>query len=37
MPEVLPEVLVKTGKYALIRPRLTAAELIALDRQPPWL
>jgi len=34
---LIPEVLVRTGEWALVRPRLTAAELIALDRQPPWL
>src|ERR1700689_2824928 len=34
---LVPEVLVRTGEWALIRPRVTAEELIALDRLPPWL
>ncbi len=34
---LVPEVLVKAGEWALVRPRVTAAELIALDRLPPWL
>ena len=34
---LVPEVLVRQGEWALVRPRVTAAELIALDRQPPWL
>jgi diaminopimelate decarboxylase len=34
---LVPEVLVRQGEWALIRPRVTAEELIALDRQPPWL
>jgi diaminopimelate decarboxylase len=32
-----PEVLVRQGEWAVVRPRLGAEELIALDRTPPWL
>jgi diaminopimelate decarboxylase len=34
---LVPEVLVHKGEWALVRPRITAAELIALDRMPAWL
>jgi diaminopimelate decarboxylase len=34
---LIPEVLVRTDEWALVRPRLTAEQLIALDRLPPWL
>jgi diaminopimelate decarboxylase len=34
---LVPEVLVKAGEWALVRPRVEVAELIALDRLPPWL
>jgi diaminopimelate decarboxylase len=34
---LVPEVLVQEGQWALIRPRLDADQLIALDRMPPWL
>jgi diaminopimelate decarboxylase len=34
---LVPEVLVREGEWALVRPRLEVAELIALDRLPPWL
>ena len=34
---LIPEVLVREGEWALIRPRLEAEALIALDRLPPWL
>jgi diaminopimelate decarboxylase len=34
---LIPEVLVRQSEWALIRPRVTAEELIALDRMPPWL
>jgi diaminopimelate decarboxylase len=34
---LVPEVLVKGDQYAVVRPRLTYDELIALDRIPPWL
>ena len=34
---LVPEVLVKAGKWALVRPRVTAEELIALDRLAAWL
>jgi diaminopimelate decarboxylase len=33
---LVPEVLVKANEWALVRPRMTAQELIALDRLPPW-
>jgi diaminopimelate decarboxylase len=34
---LVPEVLVKGGDYAVVRPRPTFDELIALDRMPEWL
>jgi diaminopimelate decarboxylase len=34
---LVPEVLVRNSEWALIRPRMTAQQLIALDRLPPWL
>jgi diaminopimelate decarboxylase len=34
---LIPEVLVRQSEWALVRPRVTAEELIALDRLPPWL
>ena len=34
---LVPEVLVRADEWALVRPRVTAEELIALDRLPPWL
>ncbi len=34
---LIPEVLVRQSEWALVRPRVTAEELIALDRMPPWL
>ena len=34
---LVPEVLVREGEWALVRPRVTVDELIALDRLPPWL
>jgi diaminopimelate decarboxylase len=34
---LIPEVLVRKGEWAVIRPRLSAEELIALDRLPPWI
>ena len=34
---LIPEVLVREGEWALVRPRLEIADLIALDRLPPWL
>jgi hypothetical protein len=30
-------VLVREGEWALVRPRLEASQLIALDRLAPWL
>jgi diaminopimelate decarboxylase len=34
---LVPEVLVRTSEWAIVRPRVGAEELIALDRLPPWL
>jgi len=34
---LIAEVLVRNGQWALIRPRQSLEELIALDRLPPWL
>ena len=34
---LIPEVLVREGEWALVRPRLGVADLIARDRLPPWL
>src|SRR5882724_6308692 len=34
---LVPEVLVREREWALVRPRLAAETLIALDRLPPWL
>lgn len=34
---LVPEILVKGDEYAVIRPRRTFEELIALDTLPPWL
>ncbi|HTV35520.1 MAG TPA: diaminopimelate decarboxylase [Xanthobacteraceae bacterium] len=34
---LVPEVLVKAGEWAVVRPRLSAEALIALDRLPAWL
>jgi len=34
---LIPEVLVKGDAYAVVRPRPSYAELIALDKLPPWL
>ncbi|MDE3174995.1 MAG: diaminopimelate decarboxylase [Pseudomonadota bacterium] len=34
---LVPEVLVNGGAYAVIRPRPSYAELIGLDKLPPWL
>jgi diaminopimelate decarboxylase len=33
---LVPEVLVREGEWALVRPRLEAEALIGLDRPPPW-
>jgi diaminopimelate decarboxylase len=33
---LVPEVLVREGEWALVRPRLEVSELIALDRLSPW-
>jgi diaminopimelate decarboxylase len=34
---LIPEVLVRNGEWAIVRPRVSAEELIALDRLPAWL
>jgi diaminopimelate decarboxylase len=34
---LVPEVLVRDGEWALVRPRLEADQLIGLDRLPQWL
>jgi diaminopimelate decarboxylase len=34
---LIPEVLVRQSEWAVVRPRVTAEELIALDRLPAWL
>jgi diaminopimelate decarboxylase len=34
---LVPEVLVRGGEWATVRPRVEVEELIALDRLPPWL
>jgi len=34
---LVPEVLVRDSEWAVIRPRVTAEELIAMDRLPAWL
>jgi diaminopimelate decarboxylase len=34
---LVPEVLVRQSDWALVRPRVEAEALIALDRLPPWL
>jgi diaminopimelate decarboxylase len=34
---LVPEVLVNGRQYAVIRPRITAEQLIAMDRPAPWL
>jgi len=34
---LVPEVLVRTSEWPLVRPRVAVEELIALDRLPPWL
>ena len=34
---LIPEVLVRGGEYAVVRPRPTYEDLIGLDKLPPWL
>jgi diaminopimelate decarboxylase len=34
---LVPEVLVRKAEWAIVRPRFSREELIALDRLPPWL
>ena len=33
---LIPEVLVRDGEYALVRPRFDASAIIGLDRMAPW-
>ena len=34
---LIPEVLVKDDRYAVVRPRVDVDALIAMDRPAPWL
>lgn len=34
---LVPEVLVREGEWALVRPRMEVEALIAMDKLPPWL
>ena len=34
---LVPEVMVKGDRFAVVRPRVETAELIARDRMPDWL
>jgi diaminopimelate decarboxylase len=34
---LVPEVLVKSAEWAVVRPRIEVEELISLDKLPPWL
>jgi diaminopimelate decarboxylase len=34
---LVPEVMVRGPDYAVVRPRVSVEEIIALDRLPPWL
>jgi diaminopimelate decarboxylase len=34
---LVPEVLVKSDQYAVVRPRVTVDDLIAMDKPAPWL
>jgi len=34
---LVPEVLVKDDQYAVVRPRIDAEALIAMDKPAPWL
>jgi diaminopimelate decarboxylase len=34
---LLPEIMVKDGDFAVIRPRLDLDMLVGLDKLPPWL
>jgi diaminopimelate decarboxylase len=33
---LVPEVIVRAGEWAVVRPRVSAEQLIELDRMPPW-
>ena len=34
---LVPEVLVKGDQYAVVRPRVSVEQLIAMDQPAPWL
>jgi diaminopimelate decarboxylase len=34
---LVPEILVREAEFAVVRPRIDADAIIALDRMPPWL
>jgi diaminopimelate decarboxylase len=34
---LVPEVMVRAGQWAVVRPRLDVDQIIALDQLPPWL
>ena len=34
---LVPEAMVKGGRFAVVRPRIETAELIGLDRMPDWI
>jgi diaminopimelate decarboxylase len=34
---LIPEVIVREGEWAIVRPRLEVEDIIVLDRLPPWL
>jgi diaminopimelate decarboxylase len=34
---LIPEVMVNGDRFAVVRPRVEAAELIGRDRMPEWL
>jgi diaminopimelate decarboxylase len=34
---LIPEVMVKGAEYAVVRPRPSYADMIGLDKLPPWL
>ena len=34
---LVPEILVKDDRYAVVRPRIEVEELIAMDKPAPWL
>jgi diaminopimelate decarboxylase len=34
---LIPEVLVRDSEFAIVRPRPTYDDMLALERMPPWL